>query len=80
MAALVGAGCPEWREKTFLAFHVSGGTTDALLVEPSADSGLNADEKRKNPRFSQRNGGFEKKIAYFQKNFLKSLEISEKIC
>ena len=38
MAALVGAGCPEWREKTFLAFHVSGGTTDALLVEPSADS------------------------------------------
>lgn len=38
MAALVGAGRPEWRERPFLAFHVSGGTTDALLVEPSNDS------------------------------------------
>ncbi len=38
MAALVGAGCIEWRNRPFLAFHVSGGTTDALYVEPSRDS------------------------------------------
>lgn len=38
MAALVGSGCPEWIEQSFLAFHVSGGTTDALLVEPDAQS------------------------------------------
>ncbi len=36
MAALVGARCVALREKPFLAFHVSGGTTDALLVEPDA--------------------------------------------
>ncbi len=36
MAALAGAGCENWIEKSFLAFHVSGGTTDALLVEPDA--------------------------------------------
>ncbi len=34
MAALVGADCVSLRERPFLAFHVSGGTTDALLVEP----------------------------------------------
>ncbi len=34
MAALVGAGCVELRHRPFLAFHISGGTTDALLVEP----------------------------------------------
>lgn len=34
MAALVGANCTELMQKPFLAFHVSGGTTDALLVEP----------------------------------------------
>ena len=34
MAALTGAECLSLREKPFLAFHVSGGTTDALLVEP----------------------------------------------
>ena len=33
-AALTGAGCLDWLDKPFLAFHVSGGTTDALLVEP----------------------------------------------
>lgn len=34
MAALYGAEALALREKPFLAFHVSGGTTDALLVEP----------------------------------------------
>ncbi len=34
MAALYGAKALSLREKPFLAFHVSGGTTDALLVEP----------------------------------------------
>lgn len=35
-AALYGAGALELLDKPFLAFHVSGGTTDALLVEPDA--------------------------------------------
>ncbi len=34
VAALYGAGCLPWMRERFLAFHVSGGTTDALLVEP----------------------------------------------
>jgi len=34
MAALYGADKLCLRQKPFLAFHVSGGTTDALLVEP----------------------------------------------
>ena len=34
MAALYGSGSLEWRREPFLAFHVSGGTTDALLVKP----------------------------------------------
>ncbi len=38
MAALVGADCVSLRERPFLAFHVSGGTTDALLVEPDTQS------------------------------------------
>lgn len=33
-AALYGAGKLSWMTGRFLAFHVSGGTTDALLVEP----------------------------------------------
>lgn len=37
MAALTGADCLSLRDKPFLAFHVSGGTTDALLVEPDPD-------------------------------------------
>lgn len=37
MAALTGADCPSLRERPFLAFHVSGGTTDALLVEPDEE-------------------------------------------
>ncbi len=36
-AALFGAGCAAWRQQPFLAFHVSGGTTDALLVRPDAE-------------------------------------------
>lgn len=39
-AALYGAGCTEWMDRKFLAFHVSGGTTDALLVQPDASGGL----------------------------------------
>ncbi len=34
MAVLYGAQLLDWRFKPFLAFHVSGGTTDALLVKP----------------------------------------------
>ncbi len=33
-AALYGADRLSWLDRPFLAFHVSGGTTDALLVEP----------------------------------------------
>ncbi len=36
-AALYGTGHLNWLQTRFLAFHVSGGTTDALLVEPDAD-------------------------------------------
>ncbi len=36
-AALYGTGRLDWIEKRILAFHVSGGTTDALLVEPDKD-------------------------------------------
>ena len=34
MAALYSAGKMEWKNRPFLAFHLSGGTTDALLVTP----------------------------------------------
>ena len=37
MAALTGAECLSLKDKPFLAFHVSGGTTDALLVEPDEE-------------------------------------------
>ncbi len=33
-AALYGAGCLELLEQKFLAYHVSGGTTEAVLVTP----------------------------------------------
>lgn len=33
-AAALGSGKIEWLNRRFLAFHLSGGTTDALLVEP----------------------------------------------
>ncbi len=36
-AALAGSGSLELRHRPFLAFHVSGGTTDALLVEPDKE-------------------------------------------
>lgn len=36
-AALYSAGRMDLAEQKFLAFHVSGGTTQALLVEPDAD-------------------------------------------
>ena len=37
-AALYATGHLDWMERPFLAFHVSGGTTDALLVTPDDDS------------------------------------------
>ncbi len=37
-AALYGAGRLDLLERRFIAFHVSGGTTDALLVEPDAQN------------------------------------------
>ena len=37
LAALYSAGKLGEREKPFLAFHVSGGTTDSLYCEPDAD-------------------------------------------
>lgn len=37
-AAALGAGRLDLLERPFLAFHVSGGTTDALAVEPSSQS------------------------------------------
>ena len=39
-AALYSADCLSWRERPFMAFHVSGGTTDALLVEPDREAVL----------------------------------------
>lgn len=38
MAALYGASALELRHAPFLAFHVSGGTTDALLVQPDGEN------------------------------------------
>lgn len=38
MAALYGAKALELRKAPFLAFHVSGGTTDALLVQPDEET------------------------------------------
>ncbi len=36
-AAVYSAGCPELLRQPFLAFHVSGGTTEAVLVTPDAE-------------------------------------------
>ncbi len=36
-AALYSSGHLDWINQTFLAFHVSGGTTEALLVQPDTD-------------------------------------------
>ena len=43
LAALYSAGILDWRERRFLAFHVSGGTTEAVLVEPDAERVLRAE-------------------------------------
>lgn len=42
-AALYSAQCLEWLERPFLAFHVSGGTTEAILVKPDEDQILKAE-------------------------------------
>ncbi|MBQ2780076.1 MAG: peptidase M22 [Clostridia bacterium] len=39
-AACLGADCVALLDKPFLAFHVSGGTTDALYVTPTDDGGI----------------------------------------
>ena len=39
-AALYGAGQLQLRHQPFIAFHVSGGTTECLLVEPSQRPGI----------------------------------------
>ncbi len=39
-AACLGAGCTALLDEPFLAFHVSGGTTDALLIHPRGDGGI----------------------------------------
>ena len=39
-AALYSCGKTDWIGTRFLAFHVSGGTTEALLVEPDAEKGF----------------------------------------
>lgn len=36
-AALFSAGCSELWNRRFLAFHVSGGTTEAVMVEPDGE-------------------------------------------
>lgn len=44
MAALYGAQLLDWRFKPFFAFHVSGGTTDALLVKPSTQTVISCEK------------------------------------
>ncbi len=44
MAALYGAQLLDWRFKPFLAFHVSGGTTDALLVKPDTQTVISCEK------------------------------------
>ena len=41
LAALYSAGCLELVNKPFLAFHISGGTTDLLLVKPDGEKIIN---------------------------------------
>lgn len=43
MAALYGAKRIDLRHRPFLAFHVSGGTTEALLVKPHPDTVITCD-------------------------------------
>ena len=42
-AALYSGRRLDWIGKEFLAFHVSGGTTEAVLVRPRAEGGFSAD-------------------------------------
>lgn len=42
-AACFGADCTALLDEPFLAFHVSGGTTDALLVRPRPDGGISCE-------------------------------------
>ena len=42
-AALYSGRRLDWIGKEFLAFHVSGGTTEAVLVRPRAEKGFSAD-------------------------------------
>lgn len=42
-AALYSAGKKELFDKKFLAFHVSGGTTEALIVKPNSNFGFDID-------------------------------------
>ena len=42
LAALYSADILSWRKSRFLAFHVSGGTTEAVLVSPDPDRALRA--------------------------------------
>ena len=42
LAALYGAGALEMIRASFVAFHVSGGTTEALLVEPHKEELISA--------------------------------------
>lgn len=42
-AAAFGGGCTDLLKAPFIAFHVSGGTTEALLVKPDADSFIKAE-------------------------------------
>lgn len=43
VAALYSAGKLDMLKRTFIAFHVSGGTTESLLVSPSAKNIINID-------------------------------------
>ncbi|MDE6729268.1 MAG: peptidase M22, partial [Oscillospiraceae bacterium] len=42
LAALYSAGVLAWKDQPFLAFHVSGGTTDCVLCEPDQNNILNS--------------------------------------
>ena len=42
-AALYGSGNLQWRHQPFLAFHVSGGTTDVLYVKPHPETVLSCE-------------------------------------
>jgi len=41
LAAVYSAGCSEIINQRFIAFHVSGGTTDCLLCEPDSENIIN---------------------------------------